>query len=136
MAFNRRKINPLDLQPRKAVGISLPLSGKSVFNSTYETKDAVRTNLINYFLTGQGERYLNPTFGTEIRNLMFENINQEMVSRVKSTVQRGLSEYFPKVLPTDFQVLGTPDSNTVTLLLRYAIRDTNIEDEVVINFEQ
>lgn len=136
MAFNSRKINPLDLQPRKAIGVSLPLSGKAVFNSTYETKDAIRTNLINYFLTGQGERYLNPSFGTEIRNLMFENINQDMVDRVKSTVSRGLTEYFPKVIPTDFQVLGTPDANTVTLLLRYAIRDTNIEDEVVINFEQ
>jgi len=136
MAFNSRKINPLDLQPRKAIGVSLPLSGKAVFNSTYQTKDAIRTNLINYFLTGQGERYLNPSFGTELRNLMFENINQEMVGRVKSTVSRGLAEYFPRVLPTDFQVLGTPDTNTVTLLLRYAIQDTNIEDEVVINFEQ
>lgn len=136
MAFNSRKINPLDLQPRKAVGVSLPLSGKAVFNSTYETKDAIRTNLINYFLTGQGERYLNPSFGTTIRNLMFENIDQNMVDRVKSTVRRGLNEYFPRVVPTDFQVLGTPDTNTVTLLLRYAIQDTNIEDEVVINFEQ
>ena len=136
MAFNRRKIDPLDLQPRKAVGVSLPLSGRAVFNSTYETKDAIRTNLINYFLTGQGERYLNPTFGTILRSLMFENINQDMVDRVKATVRRGLTEYFPRVIPTDFQVLGTPDTNTVTLLLRYAIRDTNIEDEVVINFEQ
>ena len=81
MAFNRRKINPLDLQPRKAIGVSLPLSGKSVFNSTYETKDAIRTNLINYFLTGQGERYLSPSFGTILRNLMFENINQDMVEK-------------------------------------------------------
>ena len=136
MAFNRRKINPLDLQPRKAIGVSLPLSSKSVFNSTYETKDAIRTNLINYFLTGQGERYLNPSLGTTLRNLMFENINQDMVDRVKSTVQTALVEYFPSVVTTDFQVLGTPDTNTVTLLLRYAIRDTNIEDEVVINFEQ
>lgn len=136
MAFNSRKINPLDLQPRKAIGVSLPLSGKAVFNSTYQTKDAIRTNLINYFLTGQGERYLNPSFGTILRSLMFENINQDMVDRVKSTVRRGLNEYFPTVLPTDFQVLGTPDTNTVTLVLKYAIRDTNIEDEVVINFEQ
>lgn len=136
MAFSRKKINPLDLQPRKAIGVSLPLSGKAVFNSTYITKDAIRTNLINYFLTGTGERYFNPTFGTTLRSLMFENINQDMVDRVKSTVRRGLNEYFPQVLPTDFQVLGKPDSNTVTLLLRYAIQDTNIEDEVVINFEQ
>ena len=136
MAFNTRNINPLDLQPRKAIGVSLPLSGKAVFNSTYQTKDAIRTNLINYFLTGQGERYLNPSFGTILRNLMFENINQEMIGRVKNTVQQGLNEYFPTVLPTDFQVLGDPDSNTVTLFLKYAIRNTNIEDEVVINFEQ
>ena len=67
---------------------------------------------------------------------MFENIDHEMVSRVKSTVQRGWSEYFPRVKPTDFQVLGDPDANTVTLFLRYAIQDTSIEDEVVINFEQ
>jgi len=136
MAFNRRKIDPLDLQPRKAVGVSLPLSGRAVFNATYETKDAIRTNLINYFLTGQGERYLNPGFGTILRSLMFENINQDLVDRVKSTVRKGLTEYFPRVIPTDFQVLGTPDTNTVTLLLKYAIQDTNIEDEVVINFEQ
>lgn len=136
MAFNRRKINPLDLQPRKAIGVSLPLSGKAVFNSTFETKDAIRTNIINYFLTGQGERYLNPTFGTILRSLMFENINQDLVDRVRSTVSRGLSEFFPRVQTTDFQVIATPDSNTLTLSLRYSIKDTNIEDEVTINFEQ
>jgi len=136
MAFNSRRINPLDLQPRKAIGVSLPLSGAAVFNSTYMTKDAIRTNLINYFLTGQGERYMNPSFGTIIRNLMFENINQNMIDRVKSTVRTGLSEYFPTIVPSDFRVIGTPDSNTVTLSLKYSIKNTNIQDEVVINFEQ
>jgi|GEM_PF-999325 phage baseplate assembly protein W len=136
MAFNSRRINPLDLQPRKAIGVSLPLSGAAVFNPTYMTKDAIRTNIINYFLTGKGERYMNPNFGTIIRNLMFENINQGMVDRVKSTVRAGLSEYFPTVVPVDFNVNGTPDSNTVTLSLKYTIQNTNIEDEVVINFEQ
>tara|TARA_B100000497_G_C7564973_1_gene340665 strand:+ start:461 stop:871 length:411 start_codon:yes stop_codon:yes gene_type:complete len=136
MALNSRRIDPLDLQPRKAIGVSLPLSGAAVFNSTYMTKDAIRTNIINYFLTGQGERYMNPSFGTIIRNLMFENINQNMIDRVKSTVRKGLSEYFPTVVPNDFKVIGTPDSNTVTLSLKYTIQNTNIQDEVVINFEQ
>ena len=43
MAFNVRKIDPIDLQPRKAVGVSLPFSGKAVFNSTFQTKDAIKT---------------------------------------------------------------------------------------------
>ena len=48
-----RKIDPLDFQPRKEVGVSLPFSGKAVFNSTYHSKDAIKTNLINYFLTAR-----------------------------------------------------------------------------------
>jgi phage baseplate assembly protein W len=136
MAFNTKKINPLDLQPRKAIGVSLPLSGKAVFNSTYQTKDAIRTNLINYFLTGVSERYLNPSFGSPLRELMFNNITEEFNTEIESVVRRGISEYFPTVQPTAIQVNPNPDRNTVTLFLRYAIRDTNIEDEVVINFEQ
>ena len=136
MAFNSKKINPLDLQPRKAIGVSLPLSGRAVFNSTYQTKDAIRTNLINYFLTGQKERYLNPSFGSPLRELMFGNITEGFNSEVESVVRRGISEYFPNVITTALQVTPTPDNNTVTLFIRYAIRDTNIEDEVVINFEQ
>lgn len=136
MAFNSRRINPLDLQPRKAIGVALPLSGKAVFNSTYQTKDAIKTNLINYFLTGQGERYMNPSLGTILRKLMFENIDNEMVSKVKSTVQRGLAEYFPTVQVINMNVQGVPDRNSVTLFLSYAINNTNIQDEIVINFEQ
>ena len=136
MAFNTKKINPLDLQPRKAIGVSLPLSGKAVFNSTYQTKDAIRTTLINYFLTGVSERYLNPSFGSPLRELMFNNITAEFNTEIESVVRRGISEYFPSVQPTAIQVNPNPDRNTVTLFLRYAIRDTNIEDEVVINFEQ
>ena len=135
MAFNIRRIDPLDLQPRKAIGVSLPLSGKAVFNSTYQTKDAIKTNIINYFLTGVGERYLNPTFGAPLRNLLFENINQETITRVEEEVRRGLVEYFPRVVPTELNVQAEPDRNTVTLALRYAISDTNIEDDLVINFE-
>lgn len=135
MAFSRTKINPIDLQPRKAVGVSLPFSGKAVFNSTFETKEAIKTNIINYFLTGVGERYFNPTFGTPLRNLVFENISQESLNDTKNLVRLGLSQYFPRVIPTDLQVDGDPDRNTVKLFLKYKIEDTNINDELLINFE-
>ena len=53
MAFEAKKINPLDLQPRKAIGVSLPFTGLGVFNSTFATKDAIKNNLINFFLTNK-----------------------------------------------------------------------------------
>jgi len=136
MAFDIKRINPLDLQPKKAVGVNLPFSGDAVFNSTYQTKDAIKANLINYFLTNRGERFLNPNFGSNIRRLLFDNINEEKLDEIEALVSEDLQTYFPRVQPTLIQVGADPDSNKVVFFLRYAVKDTNIEDELVINFEQ
>ena len=136
MAFEIKKIDPIDLQPRKAVGVSLPFSGKAVFNQTFETKQAIKTNLINYFLTGKGERYLNPTFGNQLQNLLFEQFTEDKVKEIDQLVRNDLEFYFPRVEPVEINTLGDADKNTVSFSLKYKLRDTDIEDEVVINFEQ
>ena len=135
MAFEDKKINPLDRQPRKAIGVSLPFTGLGVFNSTFATKDAIKNNLINFFLTGKGERFLNPTFGTGLRNLLFENIDKDNVDAIDGEIRDSLRNNFPAVLPIKINTVGTPDTNTVTFSMRYQIQDTGIEDTLAINFE-
>lgn len=135
MAYNVVKIDPLDLQPRKAVGVSIPFSAKAVFNSTYTTQDAIKTNLINYFLTGQQERVFNPEFGASLRNLLFEQITEQSIERVSEQVKAGLSRYFPSVIIGEMSLTPFPDTNTVNFLLKYSVKDTNIEDLITINFE-
>jgi len=135
MPFEAKKINPLDRQPRKAIGVSLPFTGLGVFNSTFATKDAIKNNLINFFLTGKGERFLNPTFGTGLRNLLFENIDKENVDAIDGEIRDSLRNNFPAVLPIKINTVGTPDTNTVTFSMRYQIQDTGIEDTLAINFE-
>lgn len=136
MAFESKKINPLDLQPRKAVGVALPFSGKAVFNSTFETKEAIKANLINYILTGKGERYHNPTFGSGIRNLLFENINRDNLTDLEFLVRDAIERYFPKLEILNINLQGAPDSNLVSFTLNFRLIDTQIEDEITINFEQ
>ena len=136
MAFNVRRINPLDLQPRKAVGVALPFQGRAVFNSTFTTKDATKANLINFFLTGKNERVLNVGFGAGLRNFLFENITQEMVLETRELIIDSLNLYFPQVTVNNIELQSQPDQNLVTFLLKYSIKQTNITDEVVINFEQ
>lgn len=136
MAFESKKINPLDLQPRKAVGVALPFSGKAVFNSTFETKEAIKANLINYILTGKGERYHNPTFGSGIRNLLFENINRDNLTDLEFLVRDAIERYFPKLEILNIDLQGAPDSNLVSFTLNFRLVDTQIEDEITINFEQ
>ena len=136
MAFNVRRINPLDLQPRKAVGVALPFQGRAVFNSTFTTKDATKSNLINFFLTGKNERVLNVGFGAGLRNFLFENITQEMILETRELIIDSLNLYFPQVTVNNIELQSQPDQNLVTFLLKYSIKQTNITDEVVINFEQ
>ena len=106
MALNVRKINPLDRQPRKAIGVDLPFSGDAVFNSTYQSKDALKVNLINYLLTNKGERPLNPTFGAGIRGLLFENINDEQLEDIKDDITNNITSFFPTIIPTKVEVLS------------------------------
>jgi phage baseplate assembly protein W len=135
MAYNVVKINPLDLQPRKAVGVALPFDGRAVFHSTYTSKDATRNNLINFFLTGQNERVFNTRFGSGIRNLLFENITVESIDTTREIILQGLQIYFPQVEVRSLQLIPEYDQNLVTFELKYAVRETNISDELTINFE-
>ena len=134
MAFEVKKIHPLDLQPRKAVGIKLPFSADNVFALNYSTQEAIKTNIINYFLTGRGERYLNPEFGSNIRTYLFDQITSDTRDILYFEVQRGLAEWFPSVDLVDVGVQVDQDNNAVLLEIRYSIRNTNIEDQLVINF--
>tara|TARA_B100001778_G_C18212414_1_gene460686 strand:+ start:121 stop:531 length:411 start_codon:yes stop_codon:yes gene_type:complete len=134
MAFEVKKISPIDLQPRKAVGVSLPFTGRAVFNQTFETKEAIKTNLINYFLTGKGERYMNPTFGNALQPLLFDQLTEDKVKEIDSIVKSDIERYFPRVEPVEISTVGDPDRNTVQFVLKYKLRDTSVEDEVVINF--
>lgn len=136
MAFNVQKINPLDLQPRKAVGVNLPFSSNSVFNSTYTTQDALKANLVNHFLTEKGERYLNPDLGAGLRRLLFDQITEDKKGEIDAVIRTEISTWFPNVEVNDIKVATSPDTNTVTVYIRYSVTQTNIQDELLINFEQ
>lgn len=136
MAFNVEKINPLDLQPRKAVGVALPFSSKAVFTSTYTTQDALKSNLINFLLTNKGERFLNPTFGANLRSLLFEQMVTDVKDEIDSTIRAGVKTWFNNVTISTLTVTESPDSNTITIYMKYNVDFTNIEDELLINFQQ
>lgn len=136
MAFNIQQIHPLDLQPRKAVGVSLPFSSTSVFNSTYSTQDALKSNIVNYCLTEKRERFLNPDFGAGLRRLLFEPAVQDNTGEIEAVIISGISEWFPNVTVNNINVTMSPDTNSITVYIDYSVTNTNIQDQVVINFEQ
>ena len=94
--------DPLDIRTSVGVGVNLPFSGNAVFNTTYTTKEAIKANLINYFLTNKGERYLNPLFGSDIRLLLFDNVSEDTIIELKARIISEIGTFFPRVKKTLF----------------------------------
>ena len=135
MAFNARKISPIDFKPSTAVGIALPFSEPDVFKSTFTTSEALKTNLINWFLTNKGERNLNPDFGGNLRQYIFQQITEDNLDFLKEDVQNQLGQYFPSVTIVSLDVLGQEDNMIITVNLKYRVVNTGISDEINITFE-
>ena len=134
MAYNVININPLDLQPSKGVGIKVPFDGPTGLNITYTTKDAVKSNILNFFLTGRRERIMNPNMGAGIREQLFEQITNNTAGNLEDIRRFGLSDYFPQIQLTNLNVSALPDQNLLQIYKSYSIRNTYSQHEITINF--
>tara|TARA_Y100000389_G_C17371992_1_gene469544 strand:- start:555 stop:962 length:408 start_codon:yes stop_codon:yes gene_type:complete len=121
---------PIDTEARKAVGFGFPLNGDAVFKPTYQTKDQIQANLINYLLTNKSERVFNPNFGANLRELLFENVTESSTDELKQIIQDQIGIFFPmiEVKKIDFQ--NEPDLNEINFILSYEISLFGIEDNI------
>jgi len=134
MAFGAKKIFPIDTRPGTGVGVGLPFNAPAVFPITYTTKEAVKNNLINYFLTNKNERYLNPTFGGNLRAFIFEQITNGNTEYLKTDIQNQIGLYFPNVIIASLNINSSPDYNQITVELTYNIVETGIIDTIQLAF--
>lgn len=134
MAFGARQIAPIDTKPGIGVGVSIPFNAPGVFTTTYTTQKATQSNLINFFLTNQNERYLNPTFGGDLRAFIFEQIAEDNIEGLKDDLNSQLGLYFPNIQIKELNVLSNPDTNAISIEMTYNILSTGITDELQLEF--
>jgi phage baseplate assembly protein W len=134
MPFNPQQINPVDLNPNVAVGVNLPFSGPAVFVSNFLTAQAIKNNLINYFLTNPGEIPLNPTFGGGLRAFIFEQIAEGTLAGLEQTINSSIQNVFPNVIVDSIDILRNDDNNEVTIKLKYSIANSNVNDNLTLQF--
>ena len=133
------KINPIDLpqNDKVAVGVTFPFDGPAVFNSSYTTKDQVKSNLINLLLTSPGERLMNPEFGIGIRQYLFEqSIDKEFL---RNKITDGAQIYIPEIEIDDVFIKRenretTPELHTVRISLYYKVLADRSTDAILLNF--
>ena len=93
--------NPIDSQPRRAVGFGFPINGPAVFVPTYQTRDQIKSNLINFLLTNKGERVFNPNYGADLRSQIFEQLDSSNLDDLSFTIQQYIANQFPTIIVED-----------------------------------
>jgi len=118
------KINTLDINKNRGIGIKVPFDPVRIFQITYNTKDQVKSNLLNFLMTNKGERVFNPNFGADLRSLIFKQMSN--LEEIRESLIDEISLYFPNITVTD--LIFTPDYNTNSLNIKLSYRLNTEED--------
>ena len=126
------RLNADSLIPQRALGISIIFNGNNVFNQTITTKEQIKSNLINFVLTNQGERLFDPNFGGNLRAIIFEQDSN--VDSITETLKDRILAYVPGVTIEEIIVNKSSDLNQVGVTIYYSIY--NQADVLNINITQ
>lgn len=130
MRIRRReyRVNTLDIDRNKGIGIKIPFDPVNIFSVTYTTNDQIKSNLLNYMLTNKGERYFNPNFGADLRNMIFDQMTN--LEEIKSRIFDEISLYFPSITIKDLTFTPNVDTSVLSIKLTYVVN--NQEDKISI----
>ena len=135
MAYNLRKISPIDFKPSTGVGVKLPFSADNVFTTVYTTKEQLKYNIINFMLTDLGERPMNPNFGLGLRSRLFESITSSTVEEIKQSIQTQIESMFPNVQIQQLDVIGEPGTNSINIKFSYTIKSSKETDGILVKIQ-
>lgn len=126
MAYRIENNNPLDLDYKLSVGVSVPFVGSiisgsdAVFNSTFTTTEQLKSDIINYMLTNKGERVLNPNYGSDLRRFVFQNINGVNLNNLRLQITDGLKINFPQIIINNVIITPDHDINSINIVIDYS----------------
>ena len=112
-----------DLNPNTYIGLSFPLR-RDKFHDFALTKNSLQQaehNLKNLLLTYPGERVGQPEFGSKLRELCFEQIDENLPERIEEEVRRSVSIWLPYINITEVQTLiEEGDKNKIFVRISYS----------------
>ena len=103
-----------DLNPNVYIGLALPIKpdDNNVFSLTKNSYDQVRHNLRNLLLTNVGERVYQPEFGSRLRELCFEQLDDALPQRIEDEVRRAVNFWLPYVNIVSVETLTQEDKKS------------------------
>tara|TARA_A100001515_G_scaffold135820_1_gene127019 strand:+ start:185 stop:676 length:492 start_codon:yes stop_codon:yes gene_type:complete len=140
-----RKPYKVDNDTNVKVGIDLPIrrddGEQGWFASSSTTIEAVKNNIRNLLQTNQGERLMQPRLGINLRQILFEQINEDNLLSIQNSILDVFKFWLPFVEVRNIELLTIDDDTTIhTNEIRVKIlfnltQDPNTLDSVTVDFQ-
>ena len=116
--------------------MSFPLKGDT-FNDFSLTKTTIEQsvhNLRNLLLTVVGERVGQPEFGSQLKAICFEQIDDELPLKIENEVRRAVSKWLSHIEIKSVETLTQDgDKSTVFVKIKFIPALSSDEQEVLLN---
>jgi phage baseplate assembly protein W len=93
---------------------------------------AVINSIKNLVSTNHYEKPFNPSFGSNLRRLLFENVDNFTSTLIEREIVEVLNNFEPRVTVRTVRVVPTVDENGFNVQLDFYIN--NLTDPITINF--
>lgn len=88
---------------------------------------AIKNSIVNLFLTIPGQKILNPYFGINLIQYVFELCDEDTARLIGQRIQYGITTFEPRVTLTKIRVVAQPDQQSyqITLVINVPTLNTS-----------
>ena len=98
----------------------------------YKAEYAVINSVKNLILTNHFEKPFQPEVGSNIRRLLFENVDSIMAAQIEREIEETITNFEPRVQISSVVAIHAPDENGYKVRLEFFV--INNPDPITINF--
>jgi phage baseplate assembly protein W len=97
-----------------SIGISINFNGPTgMFSKTFTSTELAVNNLKNLLLTNKGERVFQPTFGTDLPQILFEPNTARLKVLVEEFITDAVNYWLPYIFLTNIETTTADDDPTI-----------------------
>jgi phage baseplate assembly protein W len=140
MSSNAQLYNKIVLTPNTKSGFISPKTYKGFSSVSTDTENfslydfqLIQQDLLNHFNVRQGERLMNPTFGTVIWDLLFEPLTEDLKNIITDNVNQ-IINYDPRISASQVIVTQYESGIQIECILTYL--PYNISQTMKVQFDQ
>lgn len=89
--------------------------------------EAVKNSIKTAFLTAPGQKILNPEYGVDLRQYIFEPIDDFTAEIIKDDIESKLPQMEPRITLRNVSVVGDEDNQTYWIELQIDVPSLDIE---------